>query len=303
MKDLRNIILLGAGAIGTLIAEKLCRMTEINFAAAADTSRVKRYRQDGIFFNGEKLPLNFIAPEDDFPAADLVIIATKTTTLPDALNICRNFVNDDTIFLPFLNGITAKEVISSYFPCNHAVEGFFIGHASVRNGNCITHDGCGTFCCGGEKTPLEMIRKLFNRAKINIDLPPDMQHAIWKKFILNIGINQTQAAFDADYGEVQRSAKLMEFCRELMVEAIAVAEAENIADTGKMLDPALEIISSMPPEVKTSMLQDIQAKRKTEVDAFSGTLCAKARLHGINVPRNQEVYNIIREKEKQYDSI
>ena len=84
---------------------------------------------------------------------------------------------------------------------------------------------------------------------------------------------------------------------------IAVAKAENIADTGKMLDPALEIISSMPPEVKTSMLQDIQAKRKTEVDAFSGTLCAKARLHGINAPRNQEVYNIIRKKEKQSDSI
>ncbi len=303
MKDLKNILLLGAGAVGVLIAEKLCRMPGINFAAAADPGRITRYRRDGIFFNGEKLPLSFISPGDDFPAADLVIVTTKTTALPEALEICHDFTDKNTIFLPFLNGITAKEVISSRFPGNCVLEGFFIGHASVRCGNFITHDGCGTFCCGGEKTALEMVEKLFAQAKINIEFPPDMQHAIWKKFILNVGINQVQAAFGANYGEVQKSPELMVFCKELMLEAINVAQAENVADTGKMLAPAIEIISSMPPDVKTSMLQDIQAERKTEIEAFAGTVCAKAEIYGIPVPRNREVYNIIRKKETEYRCI
>ena len=105
MKELKNILLLGAGAVGVLIAEKLCRMPDVNFAAAADPGRITRYRRDGIFFNGEKLPLSFISPGDDFPAADLVIVATKTTALPEALEICHDFTDKNTIFLVKLKSI------------------------------------------------------------------------------------------------------------------------------------------------------------------------------------------------------
>ncbi|MBQ4329138.1 MAG: ketopantoate reductase family protein [Lentisphaeria bacterium] len=293
---MKNIILLGAGAVGVLLAEKLCRLPGINFAAAADACRVERYRRDGIFFNGEKLPLTFISPADDFPEADLIIAATKTTSLPRALEVITPFSGRHTVFLPFLNGITAAEVIKNSFPENEVAEGFFVGHASVRDGNRITHDGCGTFCIGGNIPHLRNIETLLKNAGINVDIPEDMAHAVWKKFVLNIGINQTQAVFNADYGTVQKSESMLDFCKELMIEALAVAEAENIRGTETMLKYAMDIILSMPGNVKTSMLQDIQNNRVTEVDAFAGTICAKAAEYGIPVPRNKEVLSVIKGK-------
>ena len=302
MDSLRHIVLLGAGAVGVLPAEKLLKLPGITLTAAADKERVQRYRQDGIFFNGEKLPLTFAAPGEmsGMPPADLIIVATKTTTLSAALENVALLTGSNTIFLPLLNGITAHEVISRRFPGNTVLRGYFLGHASVREKNFIRHDGIGTFFCGGENTALTKVTDLFDQSGINNAIPENMDHAVWKKFILNVGINQTQAMFYADYGAVQRDEKLLDYCKNLMLEAAAVAQAENIYGTGEMISAAMEVILTMPENAKTSMLQDVLAHRPSEIDAFAGTLSAKAEKLGIPTPYNNEVLAEITRREKSY---
>jgi 2-dehydropantoate 2-reductase len=112
---------------------------------------------------------------------------------------------------------------------------------------------------------------------------------MWKKFVLNVGVNQTQAVFKADYGTMQKSQELLAYARNLMQEAVLVANAENVSGTNSMVEDAMKVILDMPGSVKTSMLQDVLAKRVTEVDAFAGTICQKAALHKIPVPFNQDV--------------
>ena len=85
-----------------------------------------------------------------------------------------------------------------------------------------------------------------------------------------------------------------------MNEAAAVANAENISGTGEMIEAAMQVVTSMPENVKTSMLQDALAHRPSEVDAFAGTLCAKARKYGIPTPLNDEVFAEIRSREAAY---
>lgn len=302
MDSLRHIVLLGAGAVGVLPAEKLLKLPGITLTAAADKERVQRYRQDGIFFNGEKLPLSFAAPGEmsGMPPADLIIVATKTTTLSAALENVAPLTGSNTIFLPLLNGITAHEVIGRRFPGNTVLRGYFLGHASVREKNFIRHDGVGTFFCGGENTALTKVTGLFDQSGINNAIPENMDHAVWKKFILNVGINQTQAMFYADYGAVQRDEKLLDYCKNLMLEAAAVAQAENIYGTGEMISAAMEVILTMPENAKTSMLQDVLAHRPSEIDAFAGTLSAKAEKLGIPTPYNNEVLAEITRREKSY---
>lgn len=291
MNKLKNIVILGAGAVGVLPAEKLLRTAGISLVCAADTSRVARYRRDGIFFNGEKLPLTFATPDElaKLPPADLIIAATKTPSLAEALENVVPATAENTIFLPLLNGITAHEVISAKFPDNTVLRGYFLGHASVRQYNRICHDGVGTFYCGGNVSAIGAVKELFTAAGINMDVPQDMDSAIWKKFVLNVGINQTQAYFMADYGMVQNSPEMLEFCRQLMNEALMVAEKEQISGTETMIDDAMQVIMSMPGNVKTSMLQDLIARRPSELDAFAGTICRKAEKYGINVPYNRKV--------------
>ena len=133
-----------------------------------------------------------------------------------------------------------------------------------------------------------------------MDIPADMDSAIWTKFVLNVGINQTQAVFTADYGTVQKNPEMLEFCRQLMNEALLIAEKEGISGTREMIPAAMEVILNMPGTVKTSMLQDIAARRPTEVDAFAGTICRKAEKYGIAVPFNQQVLEKITRLEAQY---
>lgn len=290
-KQLKRIVLLGAGAIGILPAARLLNLPEISLLCAADADRVKRYRRDGIFFNSRQLPLTFFSPEeaDNIPPADLIIAATKMTGLTDALPNVRGVVAPDTIFLPVLNGICAHELIAGYFPNNRVLRGFFLGHASVREGNQIKHDGVGTFYIGGEEPALTQVQELFIRSGIDIRIPEDMDAAIWKKFILNVGINQTQAVFLADYGTVQKNPHMLDFCRSLMLEAAAVARAAGVKGSEKMVDDAIQVILSMPGEVKTSMLQDILACRRTELAAFAGTICTLAKRYRIPVPENKKI--------------
>ena len=296
MDSQTHIVLLGAGAIGVLPAAKLLEMPEVRLTAAADAPRVARYRREGIFLNGRRLDFDYAAPQEmrDMPPADLVIVATKNPALREALENVSPLVAEKTVFLPLLNGITADSVIAARFPRSTVLKGFFLGHASVREGNHIRHDGAGTVCIGGEESAVRETESLFRRAGIEVSVPSDMTSAMWKKFVLNVGVNQTQAVYRAGYGGMQKSPEMLDFARRLMAEAVAAAKAEGVSGTETMVTEAMKFILSVPPDAKTSMLQDVLAGRRTEVDAFAGTVCALASKHGIEAPCNEKVLKQLR---------
>ena len=291
MQSKTHIVLLGAGAIGVLPAVKLLQQENIRLTVAADSARVARYRKEGIWLNNDLIPFTFAAPEEmqSLPPADMVIAATKTPALAEALKNVEPLTDSRTIFLPLLNGITASDVIRKRFPGNIVLKGYFLGHASVRENNRIRHDGVGTFYLGGDPDAASAAADLLRSAGIEIDVPEDITSAMWKKFVLNIGVNQTQALFRADYGTMQQDPEMMEYARSLMTEAVAVARAEKVNHTENMVEDAMQVIREMPGSVKTSMLQDILAGRPTEVDAFAGTICELAAKHSIPVPCNAKV--------------
>ena len=177
------------------------------------------------------------------------------------------------------------------------LKGFFLGHASVRENNRISHDGVGVFCIGGEDhAAVTQAAEILQNAGVGVDVPDDILSAMWKKFVINVGVNQTQAVFKADYGAVQNSPALLDYTKNLMQEAVLIAQAEKVADTQCMIDNAMKVILEMPGDVKTSMLQDVLAGRETEVDAFAGTICLKAEKYNIPVPFNREVLDKIKNK-------
>lgn len=288
-----HVVLLGAGAIGVLPAALLVRNPEIKLSVAADAGRVMRYRKEGIFLNGEKLPFTYSAP-DELVSADLILVATKMPALAGALENILSAVTEKTVFLPLLNGISAHDVIKARFPQSQVLKGFHLGHASVRNGNQITHDGVGTIYCGGEKKALDFAVNVLKSSGVDVEAPENIEVAMWQKFVLNVGINQTQAFYRADYGEVQKDPKMLRFAWDLMEEAVAVGRAAGIALGDEVIESAMMVICKMPGNVKTSMLQDVESGRVTEVDAFAGTVCRLAEEFGIDVPGNRLVLEKIR---------
>lgn len=292
-------VVIGAGAIGMLCAAPLAKTEGVSLRVAASGERLNRLREHGLYLNGQPLQAEFTSGNGG-RTADFILIATKAAGYRDALELTAEFAGPQTVIVPLLNGISAEETAKRRFPGNNVVCGFFLGHASVRNGNRIEHDGVGTFYFGTTASDApETVRRtaeLFRRAGISCAVPEDMRAALWKKFVLNIGVNQATAHFRADYGELQRNPSRIEFTMRLMREASAVAEKLGVADAAEMPEAAMQTILAMPGNVKTSMFQDVEAGRPTEIALFAGTICRLGRETGVPTPLNDEILHEFTEK-------
>ena len=292
-------VVIGAGAIGMLCAAPLAKTEGVSLRVAASGERLNRLREHGLYLNGQPLQAEFTSGNGG-RTADFILIATKAAGYQDALELAAEFAGPQTVIVPLLNGISAEETAKRRFPGNNIVCGFFLGHASVRNGNRIEHDGVGTFYFGTTASDApETVRRtaeLFRRAGISCAVPEDMRAALWKKFVLNIGVNQATAHFRADYGELQRNPSRIEFTMRLMREASAVAEKLGVADAAEMPEAAMQTILAMPGNVKTSMFQDVEAGRPTEIALFAGTICRLGRETGVPTPLNDEILHEFTEK-------
>ena len=295
MKKMENVLLIGLGAIGTLYAAALGKVPSIRFRVLVDEKRRARYLKNGVYLNGEKLDFRWITPEQaDGEKADLILIATKSHGFDSAMEMIAPFVGKDTLILPLLNGISAPESLQKRFGGTEELYGFFLGHASVREGTRVCHDGVGKLYFGRQDNSVtapcvRAIAELFDSAKIAYEIPEDMKSALWKKYVLNVGVNQATALFRADYGTLQKNPPMLDFAGRLMKEAVQVAEKAGVNGTESMVESAMEVILSMPGEAKTSMLQDVLAGRPTEVDLFAGTLCRLGKKYSVAVPCNEEV--------------
>ena len=108
MEQIKNIALIGLGAVGAVVASQLNKVPEVNLFCVVDSDRKKRYEQNGIFINNKRQNFRLVTP-DKLQPADFVIIATKNLQITDALKQVKNSVTDNTMILSLLNGIQSEK--------------------------------------------------------------------------------------------------------------------------------------------------------------------------------------------------
>ena len=241
MRDIKNVLICGLGAIGSIYADKIKGAKIL-----VDTGRLERYKKNPTTFNGKVMELDYILPNDDFKA-DLIIIATKYDGLANAIENIQKFVSDDTLILSLLNGVTSEKIIAERYGAEKVVYSYFIGHSAVRDGRNITQDGINTIVMGAN----ERIQKYFDKVGINYEIPDDIIRSMWLKFMLNVSSNQTTALMRLTFGEMLNNKKCMEFVVNVMKEVQTIAKAESVKNTETMIEDALKALQLMCPEGKT----------------------------------------------------
>ena len=297
MREVKNVLICGLGAIGSIYADKINSYCPLDLRILVDKTRYEKYKKCPKIYNGKELELNYILPENQDFKADLIIIAVKFDALNDAINNIYNFVKDDTIILSLLNGVTSEEIIAKKYGAKHIPLSYFIGHSAMRHGNTITFDGVGNIVFGvkdekiNDVNDIELLKSFFNKVGISYSIPDDMPYSMWLKFLLNVSSNQSSAILKMTFGQMQSNEKYLSFMRNIMNEVVSIAKAEGIKNTDKMIPQALELFSVMSKNGKTSMLQDIESGRKTEVGMFAGTVIELGEKHNLPTPYN----NILKE--------
>ena len=299
-----NILICGIGAVGSIYAEKIQKYSPDNLKILVDEQRLERYTKHPPVFNGKELRLNYILPDDKDFKADIIIIATKFDGLSDAVRNIKNFVKENTVILSLLNGVTSEEIIAREYGWDKLLLSYFIGHSAMRDGRFITHDGVGKIVFGAkgsDKTNEKPVQNFFDKLNIDYEIPNDIEHALWLKFMMNVSTNQPSAILRMTFGEMNANEYFMDFAKKLMREVQMIAKAEGVKNTAVMIDEALEAVASMVPNGKTSMFQDVLAERKTEAEMFAGTMINFGKKHNIPVPYNELMYEMFNILHKNFE--
>lgn len=305
MKDIKNVLICGVGAVGSIYADKIQSFDSDSLRVLVDERRLKRYLDNPIVFNGKELNFNYVLPDENNYKADLIIIATKFYGLEDAINNIKNFITDDTVILSLLNGVTSEEIIAKAYGRDKLLYSYFIGHSAIRTGNSVVHDDVNTIVYGSENEAdnenVLRVKKYFDKAGINYKIPEDIKHSLWLKFMLNVSANQPTAILRMTFGEMLENSCFMDFAIEVMKEVQAIAKAEGVKNSEAMIDETVAHLHTMIPAGKTSMLQDVEAGRKTEVDMFAGTVIQLGIKHNIPTPYNKVLKEMVEIIHKSQD--
>lgn len=112
--------------------------------------------------------------------------------------------------------------------------------------------------------------------------------------MINVGMNQASAVMRAPYGIFQTMPSAQALMEALMSEVIALAKVLDVNLPRCDIEDWYAFLNTLSPRGKTSMLQDIEAGRKTEVEIFGGKVVELGQTHGVPTPINQTVLRIIR---------
>jgi 2-dehydropantoate 2-reductase len=304
--EIKKVSIIGLGALGILTGQQMLRrMPREDLRIVAGETRIARYLRDGIFCNNERCDFQYVKPEDDCEPADLLIFAVKFNGLAEAVEAVKKHVGPGTVILSLLNGISSEAVIGEAYGMDKVMYCVAQGMDAVKVKNHLTYHTPGQICFG-EQTPgvtsqrMKDIAAFFDKMRIPCEMKTDMKKHLWGKFMVNVGVNQTAAVYRCNYEGLLKEGATRDIMILAMREVMALSVKEEVELTEKDLDYWLTVIAPLHPDGKPSMQQDAEAKRRSEVELFAGTVLSLGKKHGIPTPVNQLLYNKITAMEENY---
>lgn len=296
-----KIAIIGAGALGSVYGSIFCEMDPASVFYVASGERYDRLKRDGVVVNGKRYAIAVTRPEESTPVR-LLIVAVKHHQLDHAISEMGNVVGPLTTILSVMNGIDSEERVAAVYGWEKVLYGLTLGIDAVRENNSVTFSNLGRILFGEKKNTevtarVKGISDLFHKAGIAYAIPPDMIRSLWFKYMINVGANQTSAVLRADYGTLQTTLESRALMESAMREVILIARAVQVDLSEDDIGEWYKVLATLNPAGKTSMLQDVEAGRKTEVDMLAGTVIDLGKRHEILTPVNQMFFDALKRGE------
>lgn len=303
MKKIETIAVIGAGALGGMYAAAFADLDSESVFLVAGGRRKQRLESEGFWFNDRPYRLPVAEPQGPPRPVGLILVAVKHRQLEKTLEDMARFVGPESLILSVMNGIESEERIATRFGWDKTLYCVALGMDSLRENNRIRCSNRGRLLIGESNNSasaetVQRVKSLLERAGIDCEVPEDIVRTLWWKYMINIGINQCSAVIGANFGVFQQHAEARELMDAAMREVMAVAQARDIDLNESDIRQWHQVLMTLGPEGKTSMLQDIEAGRATEVGMFAGSLVAMGKELGVETPVNHTLLRIIRVMEK-----
>lgn len=300
-----KVLILGAGAMGCLYGAALhrahCDVTLVDVdrehIAAINARGLELDTRAGIAL----LPIPARLPDQVDGVADLVVVFTKTFQTDRALQGIAQAIGPATHLLSLQNGLGNDRRLATHA----APERVLIGVSTLPSdlvgpGKVRSHGEGGSKlypAFGGEPEFAGRLADLLTQGGLPAALEPAIHEAIWAKAIFNATMNPLCALTRRTPGFLGAHDESRALIHALVEEGAAVANASGIAIAAQPIHDLTHVSVTDHATHEASMLQDIKAGRRTEVDAINGAIVQAAKAAGLAAPLTETLYRLVKLEE------
>lgn len=291
-----RVAILGAGAVGGFVGARLSRHAEVVLVGRG--AHLRAIQRSGLSIEGlARRPFRLEATADVRAArgADLVILTTKAYDTAKAAAALRKSRVEAPV-LSLQNGLTNLPVLSRALPSTSLLGGSIVLGVTRLGPGRLRYAGGGRAVLGAV-TPgralLLRTRALFNQSGIPATTTSDLNAVLWGKAIVNAAVNPLTALLRCPNGQILERPQACLIARLAAGEATLVALAHGVRVAANPW-PAVARVLHDTAANRSSMLQDVEAGRPTEIDSITGQIVRVAGRRGVPTPVNRGLLSLVK---------
>ncbi|CCA90686.1 ketopantoate reductase family protein [Novosphingobium sp. PP1Y] len=299
-----NVLVLGAGAMGCYFAARLIEGGTPVTLVDIDEARIGTLNSSGLTVVDDRgtrnVPVRASTAAALHVPANLVIVFTKGIHTATAMQQIAHLVGPDTFALTLQNGLGNAQTIAETLSRDRVMFGVTDVPADLVPPTEVHSQGKGkiTFWSLDEAgaPQAHVLHALFEAAGMQAMADPSAEIAVWEKVAFNAALNAPSAILECPVGGLDTNDGRA-IVETVVEETVAVAHASKIAVDPARIMARVNYALATHREHKPSMLQDIQAKRRTEIDLINGAIVAAGEAVGVSAPVTATLVHLVRAKE------
>jgi 2-dehydropantoate 2-reductase len=309
-----RIVLVGPGALGTLLAVRLApplqEKGDVLFLLDHNPERARNISRNGLTLrkNNHTFTSNPLVTADPrtIPGCDILLLCVKAGDVTRALQDAAPLIESDTLIIGMQNGMGHLEALEN--TSGTGIAAVSSEGATLEAPGKVIYGGSGITRFGliARSMPfpegLRALVTLFIRAGLRAELVRDIQPYLWEKLFVNVGINALTAIYKRKNGHLLTSCSLRSTMKKAIAEAVNIAEKNNIHLIADPIALTFSICRRTKNNI-SSMLQDVYNKRPTEIDAINGYIVSEGQRLGIPTPVNADLVRRVREIERYRQAV
>jgi len=300
--------ILGAGAMGSLFGGLLARAGEDVWFVDPWRAQIDAITRDGLLMTCDGEQRRVAAGASVDPAAagmvDLLMVWCKAFATGDAVAAAAPMIGPQTIVCSLQNGLGNPEQIRAHVPAERVVHGVTgLGASVVAPGVIEVTRGAWT---GGSTTWIggpgaEAVAETLRGAGMAMEVREDIDALVWNKVAMAGAMSPVASLVRLPNGLVLNTRETRELLEQMTREIVAVANAKGIAlDADEAIARNVAVYETSLDH-RPSMLDDVLAGRRTEIDSLCGAVVREGQALGVPVPVSATLWRLIRAIEQRYE--
>jgi 2-dehydropantoate 2-reductase len=286
-----RIAVMGAGGIGSYLGAMLAR-SGVEVILVCRGSHLAAIRERGLTLRSPAGEFTVRVPATARPeaarAADVVIQAVKNYDLAESSRAMRPMVSERTVVVPIQNGVAAAEEVGAIVGRERVIPGLVFINAHVEEPGLVVSKGVrNTFVMGNG---LEVFCELCVRAGIEARLSADIEADLWRKFIPVAALSGLACLCRQAIGPILATPALATLYRQAMQEVAALGRAKSVRLEADVVERMLAVAATYKYDARVSMLEDLEAGKRLELEWLSGYVSREAARLGVPVPFHDVAY-------------